>query len=1291
MSIFPLPCPLPAEPVLWQLNRDLQTGGGPLDWSQLQLPEDLDGFRRSLAVLLAGLDLADDADTLGLETVPDPLQQILLEVLESQPKRSKRRYRTPRPGTRAALWQREGGQQAAKVLAPPKAVVLRDELEQMVIRDLLGPAGGPEEEVAETSVQERYLVGTLAPKQQRIQCEEHESHTRESLPSPEDGSDDVTTPQADSMFPSSIGMSFCVEEGSSPLQVMARYGRYERKPSSQLFGDDGSPRRVWKRVQVEGCSPPIPLAEGPIDPWEVDSRTPGVSVRGSMRRLDGTGDLLVTLFLVNGQEEPAQSRDTAWLFQPELTVRAEDGSAPFVRRPLGHDETLLDPLTLRESRAMAMLYRHQVEFAVGHNVAVHATPSEESTQRAVSLETRVVPVSEVRQQTPPTVRDLPLLSDLVLDMKLLAETPRDQLEARLRALPQAYQAWIEEEERRGRGGQDGLEAHQEPAYEALDRCRIALERIRDGVSLLASNRQAAQAFAFANKAMYLQRLHSILAERRRRGDKKVTLEELDIPENRTWYAFQLGFVLLNLTAVTDLHHRDRTHETEAIADLLWFPTGGGKTEAYLGLAAYVMGLRRLQGDVAGRSGEHGVAVLMRYTLRLLTLQQFQRAATLICACEVIRKEAAAEGEPCWGHEPFRIGLWVGMRTTPNTTAQAAEWLKSNKDGRWRRASSIGGTGSPAQLTFCPWCGAPVDPGRDIVVESYSAGVGRTWLYCGDKLGRCPFTKRQNQGEGIPVVVVDEEIYRRLPSLLIATVDKFAQMPWNGVVQTLFGQVKGRCTRHGFRSPDLQDADSHPRRGRVASARTVDHPLLRPPDLIIQDELHLISGPLGTLTGLYETAVDHLCSWEVGGRRIRPKVVASTATIRRADDQVHQLFLRKVAVFPPHGTGADDNFFSIQRNPREVPGRRYMGICAPGRRVKAAQIRVFVALLAAAQTLYQRHGKAADPWMTLVGYFNAMRELAGARRLVEDDVRMRLRDTPERGLAKRLPPIVEELTSRKGSSDIPRLLDLLEVRFDPEHERRRKQEKRRTGRYKTPRPLDVLLATNMISVGVDVKRLGLMVVTGQPKTTAEYIQATSRVGRKQPGLVCTLYNWARPRDLSHYETFEHYHETFYQHVEALSVTPFAPRAIDRGLSALLVSLVRLPGVDFNPNHAAHSLEVAHALVQAARDRIARRAACVSGSNAVGDEVSEMVQARLDLWMAEIQRDAGGSTLGYKRKKDGSTRALLQRAGDGPWQAFTCLNSLRDVEAPVPLLLDESGMDEGSVYRAPPSDPASGGAE
>lgn len=479
---------------------------------------------------------------------------------------------------------------------------------------------------------------------------------------------------------------------------------------------------------------------------------------------------------------------------------------------------------------------------------------------------------------------------------------------KLGALATAYAEWIAEQETEVKRPDPGLKPYVPMAKEALKKCSRTLERIRKGLNLISSDEQAAEAFRFANRAMWLQRVRSIYAERFRR-DQDPNLELIDIPENRSWYPFQLAFILLNLPSLTNLHHPDRTEQAQAVSDLLWFPTGGGKTEAYLGLAAYAMAIRRLQGTVAGHSGLHGVAVLMRYTLRLLTLQQFQRASALICACEVIRREACAKGYNRWGDDPFRIGLWVGQRTTPNRTEDSAESIKRDH-GFYSGGSVGGGSGTPAQLTHCPWCGSRIDPGKDIVVERFQEGRGRSLIYCSDKTFTCPFTRKNADKEGLPVVVVDEEIYRRLPALLISTVDKFAPMPCKGETQMLFGRVNGYCPRHGFRSSEIEDSDSHPKKGNLPAVKSVELGPLRPPDMIIRDELHLISGPLGTLVGHYETAVDELAAWEVDGHIIRPKVIASTATIRRALDQVHSLFLRRANVFPPQGIDYSFAFFRV---------------------------------------------------------------------------------------------------------------------------------------------------------------------------------------------------------------------------------------------------------------------------------------------------------------------------------------------------------------------------------------------
>src|SRR5688572_11210119 len=634
----------------------------------------------------------------------------------------------------------------------------------------------------------------------------------------------------------------------------------------------------------------------------------------------------------------------------------------------------------------------------------------------------------------------------------------------------------------------------------------------------------------------------------------------------------------------------------------------------------------------------------------------------MCACEVIRRADTTK----WGTTPFRLGLWVGSKATPNTLKQAAESLRQGNTGGRPTAG-----GTPHQIVSCPWCGQEIRSQHVKVFEPPN-GIGRCITYCGDATGGCQFSEAKVPMEGLPVMVVDEDIYRRPPSLLIATVDKFAQMPWKGETQNLFGQIDGLCLRHGFLSPEIEADDSgkHQARNSLPSVKRQPHGPLRPPDLIIQDELHLISGPLGSMVALYETAIDEMCCWTVNGKRVRPKVIASTATIRRAPDQVRKLFLRKLDVFPPQGTSIKDSFFALQRPAGETyPGRRYIGICAFGRRYPAAMIRVYVALMASAQKLFEKYDNLADPWMTLTGYFNSIRELAGTRRLVEDDIRNRLRDADQRGLAKRQIRFgaVEELTSRKTGTDIPKILERLELTFDKAHDAQREAD-RKAGKQPVTRPYDAVLATNMISVGVDIERLGLMAVAGQPKNTSEYIQATSRVGRSNagPGLVVTLFNWARPRDLSHYETFEHYHETFYKHVEALSVTPFSARALDRGLTGVLVALMRLQDQHLNANIKAGDLTDTDLKLSQTFERIVARAEQALGDPSVGALVRKMLMERRDRWLARV-RNQVDHRLGY-REDTGGIVGLLQQPGPLDWDLFTCLNSLRDVEGTVDLVLD-----------------------
>ncbi len=516
--------------------------------------------------------------------------------------------------------------------ALPTPTTLRAELEDLVVKELLGPAGGPDEEVDESRASDRYLVGILAPRRTVIRAAESEPLASDGAGTVEDGSaDDLALPM-DSLAPAAIGLTCTVQGECENLSVTASWGRYSRERSATITTPTGNPKMVWKRYPMGGKPLMVPLKEGDIAATPADTEQPDVVLRGRVRKLDG--DWVVSLFLVNAQlSATRRPKDDELVFQPEMRVSSADGKPIFRKRR--RRSTLVDAEQLR----LEMLYRRHVEFAVGHGVAVDARVSAEAPTEAVELLTRVTPSYEVPVTTPPTAEDNPALAAVMLDMQQLAEMPETELLQSLRALTDSYADWIARNQARVEAGADELADFVAPAREAMDACGQARQRIEAGISLLASDPKAMRAFRFANRAMWQQRIHTLFSERKRAGVAS-TLDELDLPANRSWRPFQLAFVLLNLPGVTGLDHPDRGESAAAVADLLWFPTGGGKTEAYLGLTAYTLALRRLQGVVGGRLGHAGVAVIMRYTLRLLTLQQFQRAAALICACEVTSTPAS---------------------------------------------------------------------------------------------------------------------------------------------------------------------------------------------------------------------------------------------------------------------------------------------------------------------------------------------------------------------------------------------------------------------------------------------------------------------------------------------------------------------------------------------------------------------------------------------------------------------------------------------------------------------------
>jgi hypothetical protein len=919
----------------------------------------------------------------------------------------------------------------------------------------------------------------------------------EELPIPPGGNDDdFDLSTANSFRPSALAISFLVEMADDGiLQVSASGGRYERLPVTV----QGKPRSWWVRrpVRVDAsleCESLGKQSRLVRVPATVDGQGPLTLSLEVYSRPRGKGLWLLTLCLVNRTAGTELHADR-FLFQTALRCQTPDPQRARILPYPVPPHSVLDA----EGRSNALLYRRFRTFAVGHGCAADWKALDDTKASMVcseALPAVAVPsisADAVDEDGRPVEVPLAELAGLVSDTNGLD---------RVGELLHAYERWL------GRREQElaaNLEEHLDTAHAHLARCRSALRRMHRGLELLRQDPLARRAFQLANRAVLIQQLRYqrqsrlvVFDARTFRLSVEGPIPQPDLVARHEtlgrWRAFQIAFLLAALPSVHD--HNDQDRET---VELIWFPTGGGKTEAYLALTAYSILHRRLVDP-----DDSGLDVLMRYTLRLLTAQQFQRAAALAAALEHLRQMDPG----ALGREPIRIGIWVGGDTTPLRHSEAKSALT---DLRKRGTDAD----NPFLITRCPWCSAQMGPlqlsaNHAPKVIGYELVAGRVILRCPDD--RCPFHRE------LPVLVVDEYIYASPPSILIATVDKFAMLAWRPEARALFGlsETGERC--------------------------------VSPPGLIIQDELHLISGPLGSMVGLYETVIDELCTDRRNRAPIHPKVISSTATIRNYHEQARALYGRPaVELFPPPALDASDSFFARYVDDEDgSKSKLFVGVHAPGlNSLQTAQIRTYTALLQGAGRLEEAD---RDPWWTLVCFYNSLRELGGGVSLLQTDIPDYTRSVRQReGWSQvRFLRHVLELTGRMANDEIPRAIDALE-RTAPG----------------TAAPVDVCLTSNIFEVGIDIDRLSLMAVVGQPKTTSQYIQVTGRVGRRwweRPGLVVTLYSPSKPRDRSHFEQFRSYHERLYAHVEPTSVTPFSASTLTRALHAVLVAYCRQAGPD-----------------------------------------------------------------------------------------------------------------------------------
>jgi hypothetical protein len=1158
------------------------------------------------------------------------------------------------------------------------AWMCRESLVALLQREVLGPLNG-EREVLPSPPGDAYQVGRIAPRRLTDRGEPtsdadggvgsiREAHSSTGVPAAtaedefaegdEDASEDVG-PRRGLMIPASMGLRFQIPSDLDTVVVTARWGTYSTRTPAAEIDIDGAP----KRAKTEYVRTPWEVTER-LEIAELLSRTHhSVTMSGTITLEVDTqraGDrLLVEFALCNNRETPSRIPTEAWMFQTRLDVHA-DGRCVF--QPV-HD-VLTEPLDEGdpELQRLALQYRDRLEFAIGRTCSADwDTP--DSTQRATTgVRTTWIPISETpRTEARPDDR-------VITDMLSLADADRDTLERGLTPIASGYEEWLTAQEASVASLPENL---QEVADNALADARRVHGQLADGIRYLLDNDDALDCFRFMNQVMADQRIHSEIV-RLRAENETLTVEAATAEvaargaRAHSWRLFQLAFVLMQLPALCEPHLNRRSGNLRAV-ELLFFPTGGGKTEAYLGLAAFAFAIRRRQGLVdtpdGPLDGGSGVTVLMRYTLRLLTAQQFQRATTMVCAAELQRATDSAK----WGSESFRIGLWVGTKVSPKTYDDAAKQIQEANETDREYGLTV------LQVRRCPWCGTPIKA-RDLRVDPT---LRRVFVRCGDPLGVCPFAEGGAIDEGLPILTTDEEIYRLAPAFLIGTVDKFARLPREGGAASMFGAVWERCDRHGYVHPDYRACDltssgKHPRHGRHPAASRRPVTPLRPPDLIIQDELHLITGSLGTTVGLFEVAVDSMTTWtDSAGRPVKPLIVASSATVRNASAQVHDLYGRDITIFPPQVLDVADTYFSYEVPPSaSTPGRRYVGLCASGVKLTAVEVRVTEVLLQAGQLLLDTAGEVADPYATVVAYFNATRELAGMARLLQDEIATGVRKGRPWSALPRRPYINHtELSARASGVDITDRLDRLTIPFPAKE-------------GKTP--YDMVLATSMLQVGVDVPRLGLMLIVGQPKNTAEYIQVSSRVGREadKPGLVVTLGNWARPRDLAHFEQFRHYHETFYSQVEALSVTPFSPTAAERGIDGMLVSAARvLQGSQgrsgLSPETGAGRIVDQTAFAQSLLQKLLKRAEDAADPEAYADFASRLTN-RLDKWRQHrTQMEKQGLKLVYEKGRDGFAPLMVgaeeREAALGDKSApFVAANSMREVQPEVNVLVSPTKL-------------------
>ncbi len=1057
----------------------------------------------------------------------------------------------------------------------------REKIVSYLSKELIGPIGSEDETLFERP-HIRYLMGTLFPQDAKIESNTRDDELGKQATGEDEKDDDSPLSLIFQDAPASMGFSFFVED-CDEIKIELWAAEYQKITSEQkkeqekkddkdrLFTQNSSGKwPTWIRS-------PLATEESPkvINHLRSNSNQKTKIFNEKMEvnviwRSIGKGHLLTVTVVNTAKQQPDTLIKTEdCLFQVGFRCSPVSGS---IKEYPASNQLAFD----EEEEELALQYKNQPTYSVGHGCSPFWP------QDVNFIQTSSMPTSEVK----PVINNIN--NENVMSLKFLSDEGinKDVLKSKLNAFTEEYAVWHKQINK------ETVESKYKDAKDRIvGRVGDALKRMRNGIEVLTQNSKAKKAFAIMNEVMMRQMIHTtkeefVLPKERDEinyNDIRPTYSNAEF-EIFKWRPFQLGFLLVVIESLINPKSDDRD-----IVDLIWFPTGGGKTEAYLGLAAFELIYRRL---IFGPEGA-GTSVIKRYTLRLLTSQQFQRASTLISCMELLRQERVDE----LGKNPFTLGLFVGESSSPNKLND-----KSDKTpGAYQKYKFLLNEERPKNefaLMQCPLCGTKIVPDKRTEDEKdYGVNVTQSSFKFFCPTSSCDLHK------SIPVTVVDEDIFNHPPSFIIGTVDKFARLAWQSNAKTILGYGK-----------------------------------YKPPSLIIQDELHLISGPLGTIAGVYEAALETVITAN-SKDKFKPKYIAATATIRRAADQVKKLYGRKVNIFPPPGISSDDSYFA--KTNHEALGRLYIGVMNQGHTQDTSLVRLSAAL---SQSVIdcQLSDEAKDTWWTQIIYHNSRRELGKSMTKSKDDIpkRVRVIMTDEKNMRKLAN--VEELSGSRPASEIPQVLSKLEKRFDDKA------------------AIDILPCTNMISVGVDVSRLGLMLVFGQPKTTAEYIQASSRVGRSNkypPGIVVTLYSPYKPRDRSHYENFYAYHKKLYRAVEPTSVTPYAEPSRHRSLHAALVIIMRhAAGLDsedkakdFDPS-ATKITEI----IEALEERMC---------NAEPEEkeaIKKDIKERVEEWYKKTKNPEGEIETKLKYSAGKQFINLLSQYNDNDSDSWRTLNSMRNID-------------------------------